>query len=320
MNSLIITISLFFFIFPIFAINDRPIIGILTIPSTADPKYPPSEYSYFGASYVKFIESAGARVIPIHYDQDFDSLKKQFLQINGLLFPGGGSNLFIDESKMEGFANVTLASKYLIELAIEANKNGDYFPVWGTCLGLEMIVMDIAEDSQSLDTFNSENHHTNLVFVNDNSRVFQNLPETLKSYAMLHKPGFFYHKYGKQYDRFLENSRLNSFFKVNTVSQDLDGVWFVSSAEAREFPIYFSQFHPEISIFEWKKEDNANHSRESIAISKFLANFIVNEARKNNHKFINEKDEENSLIYNYNPEKVKDFYEQVYFFKNLKRN
>jgi gamma-glutamyl hydrolase len=45
-------------------LNDRPIIGILSEPG--DPA--PEGYSYIAASYVKWVESAGARVIPIEFD------------------------------------------------------------------------------------------------------------------------------------------------------------------------------------------------------------------------------------------------------------
>jgi gamma-glutamyl hydrolase len=45
-------------------LNDRPIIGILSQPG--DPA--PEGYSYIAASYVKWVESAGARVIPIEFD------------------------------------------------------------------------------------------------------------------------------------------------------------------------------------------------------------------------------------------------------------
>ena len=44
---------------------------------------------------------------------------------------------------------------------MEANKNGDYFPVWGTCLGYELLMMTITRDPHTL----SGN------FVNDNVRL-----------------------------------------------------------------------------------------------------------------------------------------------------
>ena len=33
----------------------------------------------------------------------------------------------------------------MINLAIEANNNGDYFPVWGTCLGFESLALSISK-------------------------------------------------------------------------------------------------------------------------------------------------------------------------------
>jgi len=33
-----------------------------------------------------------------------------------------------------------------MNLAIEANDKGDYFPVWGTCLGFELLLLASAND------------------------------------------------------------------------------------------------------------------------------------------------------------------------------
>lgn len=65
MNTLALLISICFL--SIEALNDRPIVGILSQETYSVNKYfPDEEYkSYIAASYVKFIESAGARVIPI---------------------------------------------------------------------------------------------------------------------------------------------------------------------------------------------------------------------------------------------------------------
>jgi hypothetical protein len=44
------------------ALNERPVIGIFTVPSEVG-KYDPLEYSIFYATYVKFVEGAGGLVI-----------------------------------------------------------------------------------------------------------------------------------------------------------------------------------------------------------------------------------------------------------------
>lgn len=49
------------------AINDEPIIGVLSqeMSSYLRTKYADQYHSYIAASYVKFIEGGGARVVPV---------------------------------------------------------------------------------------------------------------------------------------------------------------------------------------------------------------------------------------------------------------
>lgn len=51
-------------LFEVSGLNDRPVIGILTQPSRTCEKIGKGN-SYIAASYVKYLESAGARVVPI---------------------------------------------------------------------------------------------------------------------------------------------------------------------------------------------------------------------------------------------------------------
>ena len=48
--------------------------------------------SYIAASYVKFVESGGARVVPILIDQSDDYYQMIFSSTNGLLIPGGAQD------------------------------------------------------------------------------------------------------------------------------------------------------------------------------------------------------------------------------------
>jgi gamma-glutamyl hydrolase len=51
------------------------------------------------AAYVKFLEAAGARVIPILYDEPMASLINKLERVNGILFPGGGG-AYMDVAKL----------------------------------------------------------------------------------------------------------------------------------------------------------------------------------------------------------------------------
>ncbi len=68
------------------------------------------------------MQSAGARVIPIFYDMTEAEIRYRFSVINGLLLPGGGANLHRGHKFYD-------TAELLVNLAIKANDNGDYFPV-----------------------------------------------------------------------------------------------------------------------------------------------------------------------------------------------
>ena len=65
-----------------------------------------------------------------------------------VLLPGGASEFNVTN----GYA---AAGWYIMSIADEFNKNGDYFPIWGTCLGFELITYlsnnnnDLREDCKS---------------------------------------------------------------------------------------------------------------------------------------------------------------------------
>lgn len=62
---------------------------------------------YIAASYVKWIELAGGRVVPIPYNGTTDEMDTIFSRINGLLLPGGG-------------AEVSAGATYIVKKAIQA--------------------------------------------------------------------------------------------------------------------------------------------------------------------------------------------------------
>ena len=75
--------------------NERPIIGILSQDLSSEDRASinNSNYtSYIAASYVKFVESGGARVVPILINQPDDYYQMIFRSTNGLLIPGGAQD------------------------------------------------------------------------------------------------------------------------------------------------------------------------------------------------------------------------------------
>jgi len=106
------------------------VIGVVTEPLLHPSS---SRSSYIASSYVKFIEAAGARVVPLIFDAPRHQLTAALSGLNGVLFPGGGARL--------GDSAFFEAARFIWDHAIKANDAGDHFPIWGTCLGFELVVI-----------------------------------------------------------------------------------------------------------------------------------------------------------------------------------
>ena len=117
---------------------------------------------------------------------------------------------------------------------------------------------------------------------------------------------------------FTSNTKLASFYDVLSTNVDFAGVPFVSTFEAKRYPFFATQWHPEKNAFEWggigqMGEKAIPHSPEAVAVTQYVANFFVGETRKSGHRFATESAETAALIYNDNA--VKDpngYFEQVY--------
>jgi gamma-glutamyl hydrolase len=97
-----------------------------------------SQYSsYFPASYVKWLEAAGARVVPLNYSAPLPSLIASLQYINGALFTGGGANFTNPDGSMTQFA--VAAQAIFNESYVAWEERGEVWPLWGTCQGHELI-------------------------------------------------------------------------------------------------------------------------------------------------------------------------------------
>ncbi len=70
------------------------------------------------------------------------------------------------------------AGEKLWHLALRANERGIYYPVWGTCLGFELLTVVAANETRWLTKCNSTDYATNLNFENNldlrNTNLFKN--------------------------------------------------------------------------------------------------------------------------------------------------
>ena len=120
--------------------TDSPLIGVLTLPCS-DETYQctsnPKATSYLGASYVKWLEGGGARVIPLIADDSFTNINSILPQLNGVLITGGAAG---DTSSSFWWTQLNNILKTLRKFVNDqTNGNKQAIPLWATCLGFESI-------------------------------------------------------------------------------------------------------------------------------------------------------------------------------------
>jgi gamma-glutamyl hydrolase len=287
--------------------NTRPVIGILTLPYSG----PYNGTSYFPASYVKWVESGGARVVPIHYDASPVDILNTLRSINGALFTGGGASLAPDSTYFK-------AVSLIYNFVVETNSDGEYFPLWGTCLGFESLIRAQSQDANILDHFLAENITLALEFMPaaQTARVFSSsVPGAEDAYEFLSNYNITMnnHQSGITPQHFIDTPRLSGFFDMLATDPDRQGKQFVAMIQGKNVPIYGTQFHPEKSVYEWDSNEVMKHTRQAVFAAQYLADFFVDESRRSFNTFPTWQALKTALIYNTNAVFTDTDFDQCYF-------
>mmetsp|Transcript_9588 Transcript_9588/g.14513 ORF Transcript_9588/g.14513 Transcript_9588/m.14513 type:complete len:389 (-) Transcript_9588:226-1392(-) len=255
--------------------NDRPVVAIVTQPTRENST------GYIAASYVKWLESAGARSIALPYDAPDSYTEKVFANVNGVLFTGGAT-VSPPKAARRIYALAEAANKKFNALRIKENNGvifsqeraslesgipnefehveADFFPIWGTCLGFEWLLQIGAGRDDILEpNFDSSNISLPLIFTNaglEKTQIFSD--EHFRSVTATRPIAMNNHEWGIEPDDFYADPNLASMYTVTTVNNDRVGRPFVSSIEGiaeklnpRSRPYYAVQWHPEKNNFEY---------------------------------------------------------------------
>jgi len=193
------------------------------------------------------------------------------------------------------------AAYYLYQLALQANDRGDYFPIQGTCLGFELLHLITSQNASLLGWVDAEDITLPLKYEPgfESSRLFSVAPPNVVSILGSQPVTMNNHMRAIFKQDYEYNPSLDTFYRILSTNKDRKNVTFISTVEARNYPIYGYQWHPEKPQFEWDAEAVIQHTADAISSMQYFSSFLVSEARKSTHRFASEEAESKALIYNY---------------------
>jgi gamma-glutamyl hydrolase len=89
----------------------------------------------------------------------------------------------------------------------------------------------------------------------------------------------------------------------------------LSAFEAKDYPFYAVQFHPEKNLFEWKVL--ADRSDSGVEIVQILSNKFVEQARNSKNTFGNDADFMKASIYNHRTQATTMSFTSIYLFNEV---
>lgn len=285
-----------------------PVFGVLTNPiiETFQEGFKTNASHYIASSYVKFLEMSGARVVPILSNSTQAEVDQLLGWVNGVLFTGGDYPFWENKNEKPVLTPEYAATGcYIYEKVQEMYKQGKILPLWGTCLGFELIHICARNEFDTISNFTGmPAYNRRNIFTREarKSAIFSYTRDIAKvAMRILEKKevSLLGHNYGISPKTYEKNRVLRDTFDVLSTMKDHNGNEFVAMIEAKNSPIFGVQFHPEKNSFEFVKPVYP-HDSEGVFAMTFLSNFIVNLAKKNENVF--PTDELNSrLIYNWPP-------------------
>jgi len=209
-----------------------------------------SATSYIHIDTIRWLEDAGATIVPIPASVSPSEAAAYFEYVHGLYLHSG----WADQP-----AYATLVQAF-ITMATLANKAGDYFPIWGTCQGMQRLMQSVGGRLERLD---SRRFSKGTRFVIQPTQKYSRL---LSQVTQLKRP-IFDHEYGISLYNFMKTAELRKHYRILATSHDRAGKEYVSLIEGRNLPFYGIQSHPEA---------------KGAGLS-WMADFFVAEMRKSKH-------------------------------------
>lgn len=269
--------------------TDRPVIAVVSLPYDDNDV---SKGSSIPGAYVGFLESAGARVVPLLYDLPAAAQDALLGAVNGVLFTGGGLSLAADTRYYQTAERIFARATKLWETAREP------LPLWGTCMGFQLLCILASGGNHSVlseHAYDSTDVAWPLVLTPAAATSFLFAPTAptlrgtaadIRAAATKRNVTFNWHHDGVAPAVWDANPVLAARLAVLSTNVDRAGTPFVSTVEGcADRPLYGTQWHPERAGFAWDTHEHPPHSDDAVAVGNWMARRFVARARESSQSF-----------------------------------
>lgn len=201
-------------------------VGVLTQPVPANTSFPGPYYS--PSHYVSFVESGGARAVPVRHDEEA-AFARIYAQIGGLWLPGGKHAL------LTAGTPYLRAVSYFVRRALA---DGD-LAVGGNCLGLEALLVAVANDTGIMsDTADDVDVNMNLTLTPAaaTSWLFAGAPPALLEAYAGGAVAYNHHGWGVNVSAFRASPALVAQFDVLATARSNHSVEYVAVVAQKATP------------------------------------------------------------------------------------
>jgi len=157
---------------------------------------------------VSQLESSGARVVPLIYHGDMETELAKLPHLNGVLFAGGAGG--------GGYLNF---GKKIFDWAKEQNDQGNFFPLWGTCLGFQDLIKFVETDMKHIGNYTNRFYPENVEFLVEpkTSALWSYFEDWEIDAIKTKKISYLEHGKGFGPDDFKNDTKLGQFYRPTTV-------------------------------------------------------------------------------------------------------
>ena len=254
----------------------KPVIGMYGLVEPINDYKNYTKEAIDGA-FVRWLESSGAEIVIIHIWYTKEELINLLNQINGIVFSAGFRRPLKFDEPWEKKA----------EFIFEYAKNNS-IPVWGTCLGMQMICFFISKDENIFDKYNNIGLETVELTKKVNSNMFSLFKKNDIADFETKPSTYHIHQRGVSPEKFNNNKNLIDNYDIIGYGYDKNNKKFVNMIESKKglkHIIFGTQFHAEKNPYERRKKYNEENTIDSLRRAQLIAMKFVEEARNNGNLF-----------------------------------